>query len=87
MGIIAVRKALDSRYRSSKFPFTDCTAEAVEICLRVNNFFSEQKFVQKFVQKHGTAMGPKNACSYADLAIGIIDEKAKLEGSIKSLLW
>ena len=26
--------------------------------------------------KHGTAMGPKNACSYADLAMGLIDEKA-----------
>ncbi|XP_015775349.1 PREDICTED: uncharacterized protein LOC107353542 [Acropora digitifera] len=58
LGITTVRKALDSR--SSKFPSTDCIAEAVEICLRVNNCqFSEQNFVQK----HGTAMGPKNACS------------------------
>ena len=32
-------------------------------------------------------MGPKNACSYADLAKGLIDEKAKLEGSLKPLLW
>ena len=56
---VTVRKALDSR--SSKFPSTDCTAEVVEICLRVNTdcHFSEQNFVQK----HGTAMGPKNACS------------------------
>ena len=54
LGITAVRKALDSR--SSKFPSTDCITEAVEICLRVNNcHFSEQNFVQK----HGTAMGPK----------------------------
>ena len=69
--------------RSFKFPFTDCIAEAVEIC-RVNNCqFSEQNFVQK----HGTAMGPKNVCSYADLAMGLIDEKAKLEGSLKPLLW
>ena len=82
LGITAVRKALDSR--SSKFPSTDCIAEAVEICLRVNNcHFSEQNFVQK----HGTAMGPKNACSYADLAMGIIDEKAKLEGNLKPMLW
>lgn len=82
LGITAVRKALDSR--SSKFPSTDCIAEAVEICLRVNNCqFSEQNYVQK----HGTAMGPKNACSYADLAMGLIDEKAKLEGSLKPLLW
>ena len=26
-------------------------------------------------------------CSYADLAMGIIDEKAKLEGSLKPMLW
>ena len=31
LGITAVRKALASR--SSKFPSTDCIAEAVEICL------------------------------------------------------
>ena len=82
LGITAVRKTLDSR--SSKFTSTDCIAEAVEICLRVNNcHFSEHNFVQK----HGTAMGPKNACSYADLAMGIIDEKAKLEGNLKPMLW
>ena len=34
-------------------------------------------FWEKFCAKHGTAMGPKNACSYADLAMGLIDEKAK----------
>ena len=32
-------------------------------------------------------MGPKNACSYADLAMGIIDQKAKYGGKIKPLLW
>lgn len=32
-------------------------------------------------------MGPKNTCSYADLAIGIIDEKAKSGGSCKPMLW
>ena len=31
-------------------------------------------------------MGPKNACSYADLAMGIIDHKAKT-GKIKPKLW
>ena len=33
LGITAVRKALDSTCTSSKFPSTDCIAEAVEICL------------------------------------------------------
>ena len=33
-------------------------------------------------------MGPKNACSYADLAMGEIDLKAKFSRPIKpSLLW
>ena len=32
------------------------------------------------------AMGPKNACSYTDLAMGIIDQKA-MSGNIKPNLW
>ena len=82
LGISAVRKALNSR--SAKIPSTDCLVEAVEICLGVNNC---QFAGQSFVQKHGMAMGPKNACSYADLAMGIIDEKAKFEGSLRPMLW
>ena len=31
-------------------------------------------------------MGPKNSCSYADLAMGVIDQKAK-SGTIKPRLW
>ena len=72
LGISAVRKALDSR--SIKFPSTECIVDAIEICLQTNNCQFSGK---NFVQKHGTAMGPKNACSYADLAMGLIDEKAK----------
>ena len=82
LGISAVRKALDSR--SIKFPSTECIVEAIEICLQTNNCQFSGK---NFVQKHGTAMGPKNACSYADLAMGLIDEKAKTGGAVKPLLW
>ena len=64
LGISAVRKALDSR--SVKFPSTECIVEAIEICLQSNNCQFSGK---NFVQKHGTAMGHKNACSYADLAM------------------
>ena len=71
-------------FPGKNIPSTDCLVEAVEICLRVNNC---QFAGQSFVQKHGTAMGPKNACSYADLAMGIIDEKAKFEGSLRPMLW
>ena len=82
LGILAVRKALDSRL--VKFSSTNCIVEAIEICLQTNNCqFSEINFVQK----HGAAMGPKNACSYANLAMGLIDEKAKFGGALKPLLW
>jgi len=30
---------------------------------------------------------PQNACSHADLAMGLNDEKAKLGGAMKPLLW
>ena len=43
--------------------------------------------VRLVVTKSYTAMGPKNACSHADLAMGIIDEKAKFEGSLRPILW
>lgn len=32
-------------------------------------------------------MGPKNACSFADLALGIIDEKAKTQGPATTRYW
>ena len=64
LGLTAVKKALDSR--DNKFPSPECIVQAVEICLTCNNCqFGEMNFLQK----HGTAMGPKNACNYADIAI------------------
>ena len=32
-------------------------------------------------------MGPKNACSYADLAMGSIEEKARFGGAVRPLPW
>ena len=82
LGVSAVRKALDSR--STKFPSTDCIVEATEICLEHNN----SQFLDKNVlQCHGTAMGPKNACSYADIAMSEIDRLAKTAGKYKPSLW
>ena len=52
-------------------------------CLEHNNSHFQE---QQFLQTHGTAMGPKNACSYADLAMGIIDQKAKSGGDIETTL-
>ena len=81
LGISAVTEALEAR--SVNFPSTDCLTEAVQICLMYNNSFFEN---YNFLQIHGTAMGPKNACSYADLAMGIIDKRAK-SGQINPNLW
>ena len=55
-----------------------------KICLKSNNCQFDNN---NYVQQHGTAMGPKNACSYADLAMGVIDHKARFEGTIKPMLW
>ncbi|XP_068704908.1 uncharacterized protein [Montipora foliosa] len=79
--INAVIEALEAR--AARFPSTDCIVEAVQICLKHNNSFFE---ADNFLQIHGTAMGPKNACSYADLAMGIIDRRAR-SGKIKPNLW
>ena len=53
--------------------FTSCCGTAIE------NLSAFTKFLT-------TAMGPKNACSYAVLAMGIIDQTAK-SGETKPKLW
>ena len=68
LGIRAVTQALNSR--PNLFPSTECIVEAVSICL-------ENNISQFLNQIHGTAIGPKNSCSYADLAMGVIDKLAK----------
>ena len=64
-GVKAVRKALDSR--DNKVPSTDCIVKAVKICLNSNN---SEFFGNHYIQQHGTGMGHKNACSYAEFALG-----------------
>ena len=82
LGLTAVKNALNARER--KMPSTNCILEAVKICLECNHSVFKDNF---FLQIHGTAMGPKNACSYADLAMGELDRKAKFCGPIKPALW
>lgn len=82
LGLTAVRNTLEAR--TTQVPSTDCIVEAVEICLQHNNSqFSDKNYLQT----HGTAMGPKNACSYADIAMGHIDHLAKTGGSIHPTFW
>ena len=77
-----MRKALNAR--ENQLPSTNCILEAVEICLKSNHSVFKENF---FLQIHGTAMGPKNACSYVDLAMGEIDFQAKFSGPIKPASW
>ena len=52
----------------AKFPSTDCIVEAVQICLEHNNLQFQE---ENYLQIHGSAMGPQNACSYTDLPWGL----------------
>ena len=82
LNLRAVRKALEQR--NNLIPSTDCTIEAVEICLQsYNNQFGNNHFVQT----HGIAMGQKNACSYDDLAMGEIDAQARFNGPHRPNYW
>ena len=58
--------------------------EATKLCLELNNC----RYLGKdFLQIHGTAMGPHNACSYADLSMGEFDEKALKGYKIRPEIW
>ena len=48
----------------------ECIVEALEICLK-NNCSKYRE--QYWLQGNGTAMGPKNSCSYADIVAEFID--------------
>ena len=75
-------KALNNRV--DKTPPTNCIVEATQLCLDLNNC----RYLGKdFLQIHGTAMGPHNACSYADLAMGEIDEKANKGFRLSPEIW
>ena len=70
MGISACKRALDKRTTLS--PSTECLLEAIKITLDCNNSSFNNKHYR---QNRGTAMGPHNACSYADLTMTEIDHK------------
>ena len=69
VGLGACKAALDRRDKLS--PSTDCLLEVIKITLECNN----STFNKHYRQNRGTAMGPHNACSYADLAMTTIDHK------------
>ena len=70
VGIGACKAALDNREKLS--PSTHCLLEVIKITLECNNSTFNKK---NYRQNRGMAMGPHNACSYADLSMTTIDHK------------
>ena len=70
VGLAACKEALDNRDKLS--PSTECLLEAIKITLECNNSTFNNNHYR---QNRGTAMGPHNACSYADLALTTVDRK------------
>ena len=69
IGLPACRKHLDKRDR--KIFSSDCITEGIEITLDHNlTTFGDEMYRQI----KGTAMGPANACDYADIAMVDLDE-------------
>ena len=69
VGLEECRKHLDKR--SNPLFSTECILSALEITLD-NNLTDFENLTYK--QCKGTAMGPKNACIYADVAMNKVDE-------------
>ena len=82
LGLKAVHKALNSR--TNKFPSTQCILSAVELCLKYNNSYFER---EHYIQTEGTAIGQKNSCSYADIAMTDIDFEAMNNGPYIPEYW
>ncbi len=63
-GIERVRCKLSLYAEAFDVPI-ECVIEALEICLKKNCCMYYRG--QYWLQENGTAMGPKNSCSYADI--------------------
>ena len=70
VGLAACKEALSGREHT--FLSTECLPEAIKITLECNNSIFNKKHYR---QNRSTAMGPHNACSYADLAMTTIDRR------------
>ena len=82
IGLQACRKILDSREVLK--PSTDCLLDAIRITLDNNNSTFNNTH---YLQTDGTAMGPKNACSYADVSVSKIDELVFQHEYLKPICW
>ena len=85
LGLQECKKRLDKRV--NPLFSTECILEAIEITLD-HNLTEFNEAMNK--QKKGTAMGPHNACAYADTALNALDEKLNEDNQhlqYKPLLW
>ena len=69
IGVEQVRKKLVQFSEKFDVP-VDCIIEALEICLYKNCSTYQGQY---WLQTDGTAMGPKNSCSYADIVAECVD--------------
>ena len=69
LGLQACRGHLDKR--ENKIFSTECILDGIEITLDNNLTVFDDKM---FRQIKGTAMGPANACDYADVSMTVLDE-------------
>jgi hypothetical protein len=77
-GVERVQRKL-YEYASNFDIHVECIIEALEICLRCN---CSTYCGQFWLQENGTAMGPKNSCSYADIVAEEIDKQVLRSQSI-----
>ena len=63
---------------------TDCSMDAIKITLDNNNSTFNNTH---YLQTDDTAMGPKNACSYADVSVSKIDELVFQHEYLKPICW
>ena len=82
IGLRACRKILDSREVLK--PSTDCLLDAIKITLDNNNSTFNNTH---YLQTDGTAMGSKNACSYAGVSVSKIDELVFQHEYHKPICW
>ena len=68
---------------SKNIPPTNCLLEALQICLKCNNFIFNN---ENYLQIDSTAQRPHMLCSYADIAMAFFDKEA-LEYYISPKAW
>ena len=81
-GLIAIRKALDSR--EDKSISTDSLMDLAECVLKNNIFEHNERF---YKQLRGTAIGTKMAPPYAIIFLGELEEKILRDSDLKPLAW